>query len=78
MSELIDLKSYPVSVVLKELLKDKTTKKNIIFGLSAARSYRNLLIHVIGLDMNLRLFLPEERQRIVAPVGGLREVENNG
>ena len=25
MSELIDLKSYPVSVVLKELLKDKTT-----------------------------------------------------
>ena len=48
------------------------------FGLLAARNYRNLLIHVTGLDMNLRLFLPEERQRIVAPVGGLREVENNG
>ncbi|MBE5849755.1 MAG: restriction endonuclease subunit M [Lachnospiraceae bacterium] len=35
MSELIDLKSYPVSVVLKELLKDKTTKKNIIFATDA-------------------------------------------
>ncbi len=29
---LIDLNSYPVSVVLKSLLQDKTTKKNIIFA----------------------------------------------
>ena len=29
---LIDINSYPVSVVLKSLLQDKTTKKNIIFA----------------------------------------------
>lgn len=32
MEKIIDIKSYPVSVVLKELLKDKTTGKNIIFA----------------------------------------------
>ena len=35
MSELVDLKAYPVNEVLKELLKDKTTKKNIIFATDA-------------------------------------------
>ena len=34
MQKLIDINSYPVSVVLKALLKDKTTKKNIIFATS--------------------------------------------
>lgn len=32
MQKLIDINSYPVSVVLKALLKDKTTRKNIIFA----------------------------------------------
>lgn len=32
MSGLIDLKSYPVSMVLNLLLKDRTTEKNIIFA----------------------------------------------
>ena len=31
MDKLIDLNTYPVSENLKALLKDKTTKKNIIF-----------------------------------------------
>ena len=35
MEKLIDINSYPVSVVLKALLKDKTTGKNIIFATSA-------------------------------------------
>lgn len=35
MERLIDINSYPVSVVLKALLKDKTTGKNIIFATSA-------------------------------------------
>lgn len=35
MKKLIDINSYPVSVVLKALLKDKTTGKNIIFATSA-------------------------------------------
>lgn len=35
MSGLIDLESYPVNVVLKSLLKDKTTGKNIIFATNA-------------------------------------------
>lgn len=38
MDKLIDLNSYPVSKNLKALLKDKTTKKNIIFATSAYRS----------------------------------------
>jgi len=38
MEKLIDLNNYPVSVVLKQLLKDKTTKKNIIFATSAYSS----------------------------------------
>ena len=33
MDKLIDLNTYPVSKNLKALLKDKTTKKNIIFEL---------------------------------------------
>lgn len=32
MNELINFNSYPVNVVLKTLLKDKTTKQNIIFA----------------------------------------------
>ena len=32
MDKLIDLNAYPVSKNLKALLKDKTTKKNIIFA----------------------------------------------
>lgn len=32
MKKLIELNSYPVNVVLEKLLKDKTTKKNIIFA----------------------------------------------
>lgn len=32
MNQLIDINSYPVSVVLKSLVKDKTTGKNIIFA----------------------------------------------
>lgn len=35
MNELISFNSYPVNVVLKALLKDKTTKKNIIFATNA-------------------------------------------
>ena len=35
MSELINLKEYPVKNVLSLLLKDKTTKKNIIFATDA-------------------------------------------
>ncbi len=34
MKELIDFKSYPVNNMLSDLLKDKTTKKNIIFATS--------------------------------------------
>lgn len=39
MNNLIDLKSYPVKPVLKKLLQDKTTKKNIVF---ATKSYEYL------------------------------------
>lgn len=35
MPNLIDLKGYPVKVVLKQLLVDKTTKQNIIFATNA-------------------------------------------
>ncbi len=35
MSYLIDLKSYPVNIALNLLLKDRTTKKNIIFATDA-------------------------------------------
>ena len=35
MEDLIDLKAYPVNIVLPALLKDKTTKKNIIFATNA-------------------------------------------
>ena len=35
MNELINFNSYPVNVVLKALLKDKTTKQNIIFATNA-------------------------------------------
>ena len=35
MSDLIDLKSHPVSVALNLLLKDRTTEKNIIFATDA-------------------------------------------
>ena len=38
MDKLIDLNTYPVSENLKALLKDKTTKKNIIFATSVYRS----------------------------------------
>ena len=36
MDKLIDLNTYPVSKNLKALLKDKTTKKNIIFATSVS------------------------------------------
>lgn len=35
MKSLIDINSYPVNIVLSSLLKDKTTKKNIIFATNA-------------------------------------------
>ncbi len=35
MAKLIDLTTYPVKVVLKNLLQDKSTKKNIIFATTA-------------------------------------------
>ena len=35
MSDLIDLKSHPVSIALNLLLKDRTTEKNIIFATDA-------------------------------------------
>ena len=35
MSDLIDLKSHPVSVALNLLLRDRTTEKNIIFATDA-------------------------------------------
>lgn len=38
MDKLIDLNAYPVSRNLKALLKDKTTKKNIIFATSVYSS----------------------------------------
>ena len=38
MDKLIDLNTYPVSKNLKALLKDKTTKKNIIFATSVYSS----------------------------------------
>ena len=38
MDKLIDLNAYPVSKNLKALLKDKTTKKNIIFATSVYSS----------------------------------------
>ncbi|WP_300409155.1 Eco57I restriction-modification methylase domain-containing protein [Lagierella sp.] len=34
MSEILDFNKYPLNVVLKKLLKDKTTKKNIIWATS--------------------------------------------
>lgn len=39
MSALIDLRSYPVMNVLKQLLQDKTTKQNIIFATDNYMSY---------------------------------------
>lgn len=39
MSALIDLRSYPVVNVLKQLLQDKTTKQNIIFATDNYMSY---------------------------------------
>jgi uncharacterized membrane protein affecting hemolysin expression len=38
MDKLINLNTYPVSENLKALLKDKTTKKNIIFATSVYSS----------------------------------------
>lgn len=38
MDKLIDLNTYPISENLKALLKDKTTKKNIIFATSVYSS----------------------------------------
>ena len=38
MTELIQLNAYPVNVVLKSLLADKTTKKNILFATDAYSS----------------------------------------
>ena len=32
MDRIIDIEAYPVNLVLSKLLKDKTTKQNIIFG----------------------------------------------
>ncbi len=39
MSELIDFKAFPVRILIKELIKDKTTKKNIIFATDAYSEY---------------------------------------
>lgn len=43
MDKLIDLNTYPVSENLKALLKDKTTKKNIIFATSVYSSKGTLI-----------------------------------
>lgn len=50
MPKLIDLAVYPVNMVLKDLLKDKTTKKNIIFATDAYSEY----------DVNEKTQLSEE------------------
>ena len=39
MNKLIDLTVYPVKDVLSALLKDKTTKQNIIFATDAYKEY---------------------------------------
>ena len=38
-TKLIDLDSYPVEIALNTLLKDKTTRKNIIFATDIYSSY---------------------------------------
>lgn len=43
MENLIKLDAYPVKDVLKQLLKDKTTKKNIIFATDAYSSINNTI-----------------------------------
>ena len=57
MTNLIDLKVYPVSTTLKILLQDKTTKQNIIWATDA---YKDIIgckdtdhiemTHLVGLD----------------------------
>ena len=39
MEKLIDLKAYPIQEVLPLLLKDKTTKKNIIWATDTYKDY---------------------------------------
>ena len=43
MENLINLDAYPVKDVLKQLLKDKTTRKNIIFATDAYSSINNTI-----------------------------------
>lgn len=43
MENLIKLDAYPVKDVLKQLLKDKTTRKNIIFATDAYSSINNII-----------------------------------
>ena len=57
MDKLIDLNTYPVSENLKALLKDKTTKKNIIFATGkrqpVARSIWIIAVCIFILKMGL-------------------------
>lgn len=72
MEKLIDLKSYPVNVVLNKLLQDKSTKKNIIFATDAYSEdnpvitattpiTKNLLLKM-GLDIQPRVLKSQEQQ----------------
>lgn len=73
MSKLIDLKSYPVSVVLNKLLQDKSTKKNIIFATDAYQSMypditattpmtKELLFSLDCCDIQPRVLKSQEQQ----------------
>ena len=50
MASLIDINEYPVKDVLEILLKDKTTKKNIVFATDQyARPHEQLYCHQFDL-----------------------------
>ncbi len=71
MKKLIDLESYPVRDVLNELLKDKTTKRNIMFATDAYESAGiksrtpmtvELLLSLDTLELQPRVFKSLEEQ----------------
>lgn len=55
MEKLIDLKSYPVNVVLNKLLQDKSTKKNIIFATDAYSEDNPVITETTPITKNLLL-----------------------
>jgi len=55
MSELIEVTKYPVEVVLKQLLKDKTTEKNIIYATDGYEKYGRQKENIIT-DEDVRQF----------------------